>query len=113
MSVIVSYAPTYDCPEERKDEHNEELQRVIEEIQEGNMGIVIGDLNTKVGRNNQVLEILRDEEQTINEEWCDIKKIYQSSGSEVLGHAVTRRKPWIENDTCDTVKKETKTQIDR
>ena len=52
-----------------------------------------------------VLETLREDGQTINEEWCDIRNIYQSAGREVLGQEVTRRKPWISNDTWNTIKK--------
>ena len=239
MSIIVCYAPTNDSPEERKDEFYEELQSIIDEIPERDMKIVIGDLNAKVGRNNQgienvmgveglgevanengahfisfcsannliiggtffkqkdihkytwtspcgnyknqidhiainkerrrtlrnvrsyrgadigsdhqlliatlklklkapnrnadriprfnttslledeckeafaiecrnrfaVLETLREEEQTLNEEWCGIRNTFQSAGREVLGHAVTRRKPWISSDTWDTIKR--------
>ncbi|XP_068227984.1 craniofacial development protein 2-like [Palaemon carinicauda] len=57
------------------------------------------------------LDKCRDKEQTIIEQWCDIKDIYQSVGSEVLGHAVTRRKPWISDDTWGTLKRR-KTEID-
>ncbi|XP_068241103.1 craniofacial development protein 2-like [Palaemon carinicauda] len=53
MSIIVCYAPTNDSPEERKDEYYEELRRIIDEIPERDMKIVIGALNAKVGRNNQ------------------------------------------------------------
>ena len=239
MSIIVCYAPTNDSPEERKDEYYEEMQSLIDEIPERDMKIVIGDLNAKVGRNNQgienvmgveglgevanengahfisfcsannlviggtlfqqkdihkytwtspcgmyknqidhiainkerrrtlrnvrsyrgadigsdhqlliatlklklkapnrnvdriprfnttrlledeyreafvvkcrnrftVLETLREEEQTINEEWCDIKNTYQSAGREVLGHTIARRRPWISNDTWGTIQR--------
>ncbi|XP_068206793.1 uncharacterized protein [Palaemon carinicauda] len=48
-----------------------------------------------------VLETLRDKGPTINEKWYDIKSL----GCEVLGHGVTRRKPQISKDTCDTIKR--------
>ncbi|XP_068232008.1 uncharacterized protein [Palaemon carinicauda] len=48
---------------------------------------------------------LRDEEQTINEEWRDIKIKYQAVGREVLGRTVTRRKPWIWNNICDIIER--------
>ncbi|XP_068208486.1 uncharacterized protein [Palaemon carinicauda] len=48
MSFIVCYAPTNDFPEKRKDEYYEELQRVIDEIPEKDMKIVIGDFNAKL-----------------------------------------------------------------
>ncbi|XP_068232081.1 craniofacial development protein 2-like [Palaemon carinicauda] len=109
MSIIVCYTQTNDSHEERRDEYYEELLSVIVEIPERDMKIVIGDLNAKVGRNNQgmdnvmgveglgkvaneieeyfisfcpannlvigILETIRDEEQTVNEEWCDLKII--------------------------------------
>ncbi|XP_068237180.1 craniofacial development protein 2-like [Palaemon carinicauda] len=40
-----------------------------------------------------VSETSSNKAQTINEKGCNIKIIYQSVGSEVLGHAATRRKP--------------------
>ena len=52
-----------------------------------------------------VLKTIREEEQTVNEYWRDIKNIYQSAGREVLGHEIIRRKPWIWNDTWDTIKR--------
>ncbi|XP_068235524.1 uncharacterized protein [Palaemon carinicauda] len=47
----------------------------------------------------EVLQTLRDEEQTINKEWLDINNLYQSLSRDVLGHAVRRRKLWISNNT--------------
>ena len=57
------------------------------------------------------METIREEEQTVNEDWRDIKNIYQSAGREVLGHEITRRKPWISNDTWDTIKRRHKQKL--
>ena len=245
LSFIVCYAPTNDSLEEVKDAFYEELQSVIDEIPERDMRVVIGDMNAKVGRDNQgienvmgveglgevanengahfisfctanhlviggtlfqqkdihkytwtspcgqvrnqidhiainqerkrtlrnvrsyrgadigsdhqlliatlklklkapnrnidrvprydtaklledehreafaiecrnrfaVLETLRGEEQTINEDWSDFKNTYQSAGREVLGHQVTRRKPWISSETWDTIKMRQKQKL--
>ncbi|XP_068241177.1 craniofacial development protein 2-like [Palaemon carinicauda] len=56
MSIIICYAPTNDSLEERKDEHYEEMQRVIDGIPERDIKFLIGDFNAKVGRNNQGIE---------------------------------------------------------
>ncbi|XP_068210383.1 craniofacial development protein 2-like [Palaemon carinicauda] len=56
MSVIVCYAPTNDSPEERKDEYYGELHTVIDKIPERDVKIVTGNLNAKVGRDNQGIE---------------------------------------------------------
>ncbi|XP_068250309.1 craniofacial development protein 2-like [Palaemon carinicauda] len=53
MPIKVCYGPTNDSSEERKDEYYEELQRVIDEIPERDMKILIGDFNAKVRRDNQ------------------------------------------------------------
>ncbi|XP_068240894.1 uncharacterized protein [Palaemon carinicauda] len=52
-----------------------------------------------------VFGTLRDAEQTINEEWCNIKNIRQLVDRVVLGQTVTRRNPWILNDTWHTIKR--------
>ena len=245
MSVIVCYAPTNESPEEIKDEFYAELQNVIDEIPERDMKIVVGDMNAKVGRNNEgvedvmgreglgenanengahfisfcaannlviggtlfhhkdihkytwtspdgnyknqidhiainqerrrtlrnvrsyrgadvgsdhqlviatlklklkapnkkvdrvpryntmkllenehkeafvlecrnrfaVLETITEEERTINEEWRDIRNVYQSVGREVLGTEVTRRKPWISDETWETIKRRQKQKL--
>ena len=56
LSFIVCYAPTNDSLEEVKDAFYEELQSVIDEIPERDMRVVIGDMNAKVGRDNQGIE---------------------------------------------------------
>ncbi|XP_068238342.1 craniofacial development protein 2-like [Palaemon carinicauda] len=62
MNIIVCYSPSNDSPEERKDEYHEELQRVVDEIRERDMKIVIGDFNAEVGRNNQGMGNVTDVE---------------------------------------------------
>ncbi|XP_068200777.1 uncharacterized protein [Palaemon carinicauda] len=64
ISIIMCYAPTNDAPEEMKDEYHEELQ---------------------------ILETLRGEELTINEEWCDIKNINQSVDRDVEGFKLKQK----------------------
>ena len=58
-----------------------------------------------------VLETITEEERTINEEWNDIRNVYQSAGREVLGTEVTRRKPWISDDTWETIKRRQKQKL--
>ena len=58
-----------------------------------------------------VLETITEEERTINEEWRDIRNVYQSVGREVLGTEVTRRKPWISDETWETIKRRQKQKL--
>ncbi|XP_068245433.1 putative neural-cadherin 2 [Palaemon carinicauda] len=68
------------------------LQQVESEFMKYSLGI-LAESDTQA---------LRDEDGIINEQWWDIQDIYQSVGSGGLGHAVTRRKPCISNDSRHT-----------
>ncbi|XP_068229442.1 craniofacial development protein 2-like [Palaemon carinicauda] len=53
---FVAKSQASDSGEERKVEYYEELQRLIGEIPERDMRIVIGDINAEVGRNDRAIE---------------------------------------------------------
>ncbi|XP_061176934.1 craniofacial development protein 2-like [Saccostrea echinata] len=53
LTVVVCYSPTEDKDEEEKDSFYEELQRAIEETPVHDVLLILGDLNAKVGTNNE------------------------------------------------------------
>ena len=50
ISIIQTYAPTHEYPEEQLEEYYEELQRLIKEVKSDEELIVMGDYNAKVGK---------------------------------------------------------------
>ena len=53
LTVIVCYAPTEDKEEEEKDSFYEELQKAVEETPAHDVLLILGNLNAKVGTNNE------------------------------------------------------------
>ncbi len=53
MSVVVAYAPTEDAEEEVKDSFYESLQTIIDTIPKHDVLLVLGDMNAKIGADNE------------------------------------------------------------
>ena len=53
LSVIVCYAPTEDAEDEEKDTFYDELQAAVDETPTHDVLLIMGDLNAKVGIDNQ------------------------------------------------------------
>ena len=53
LTVIVCYAPTEDTEEEEKDTFYDSLQRTVDETPRHDVLLVMGDLNAKVGSDNE------------------------------------------------------------
>ena len=53
LSVIVCYAPTEDAEDEEKDTFYDELQASVDETPSHDVLLIMGDLNAKVGVDNQ------------------------------------------------------------
>ena len=56
LSFIVCYAPTEDAEEEQKDTFYDELKASVDETPSHDVLLITGDLNTKVGVDNQEKE---------------------------------------------------------
>ena len=56
LGVIVCYAPTEDAEDEEKDTFYDELQASVDETPSHDVLLIMGDLNAKVGVDNQVKE---------------------------------------------------------
>ena len=56
LSVIQCYTPTNDVEEETKDTFYQQLQKALDNVPSHDVLLVIGDLNAKVGRSNEVRE---------------------------------------------------------
>ena len=52
-SIIQVYAPTNDAEDESKEEFYEQLQREVEATPRHDVLIVMGDLNAKIGQDNE------------------------------------------------------------
>ena len=56
LSIIQVYAPTNDSSEEDKDSFCERLQSVVDNVHKHDLLVVMGDLNAKVGEDNEGCE---------------------------------------------------------
>ena len=52
LTVVVSYAPTEEAEEEKKDDFYDQLQTAIEDVPTHDMLLIIGDLNARTGNIN-------------------------------------------------------------
>jgi hypothetical protein len=55
MSIICAHAPTEDKSEDEKDDFYDALERIYERCPRNDIKTVIGDLNAKIGKEDQLL----------------------------------------------------------
>ena len=53
LTIIQVYVPTNDAEDVSKEEFHEQLQREVEETARHDVLIVMGDLNAKIGQDNE------------------------------------------------------------
>ena len=56
ISIIQVYAPTNEANDENKDNFCEQVQTIVDSVHKHDILLVIGDLNAKVGEDNEVYE---------------------------------------------------------
>ena len=56
----------------------------------------------------EVLELLQNDDVTIDEMWTDVREVYQETGNVVLGLRKGKRKKWLKDDTWNTLEKRKK-----
>ncbi|KAK2175201.1 hypothetical protein NP493_743g00029 [Ridgeia piscesae] len=121
LNIIQCYAPTNDKDQETKEYFYNKLQTLCDKLkEEKDMTILMGDFNAKIGSDNsgvttetfrltvrnkyEALQDLVDEgNMDIDTQWQQIKEMWTSTCSEVLGKKKYQQKAWISANTFNKV----------
>ncbi|XP_073815639.1 uncharacterized protein [Musca autumnalis] len=117
IAIIQCYAPTEPDDESVKDDFYSQLDATISSLPGGDIKILMGDFNAKVGNTNAGIEASTVEAYNTalstelnnggrrDGSWQTIVDACNRSAQTVLGRAVNRRKPWITDTTWAEIQK--------
>ena len=80
MTIIVNYSPTNDATDEEIEEHYSKLQALIDNKQNKDILVILGDFNTKVGAKTVNTEIMGSKGLSLlNEKGSRLVEFYQEN----------------------------------
>ena len=104
LSIIQCYAPTNEAEEETKDTFYEQLQSVVDKVPKHDLLLVMGDVNAKVGCNNQGRESFMgrfgkgemNENGELFADFCGLNNLV--IGGTILPHKNIQKNTWVSPD---------------